>query len=91
MLRHWKRGLPAPGTISLTWETGKGESVLGVIHAFEQASGHIIPVKFSERRQGDVASCYAEADKARQELNWKAEHDLQTIARDYCHWLSLSN
>ncbi|PWW40393.1 UDP-galactose 4-epimerase [Idiomarina loihiensis] len=71
--------------------TGKGESVLGVIHAFEQASGQIIPVNFSERRQGDVASCYAQADKALQELNWKVEHDLQTIARDYCHWLSLSN
>jgi len=71
--------------------TGEGKSVLGVIGAFEKASGHAIPVTFSPRRQGDVESCYAEVDKARKELNWKAEFDLNAIARDYCHWLSVSS
>lgn len=71
--------------------TGKGESVLEVIRAFEKASGRTIPVQFSGRRQGDVESCYAEVDKADRELNWRAESDLSVIARDYCHWLSLSS
>lgn len=69
--------------------TGKGESVLGVIRAFEKASGRTIPIQFLDRRQGDVESCYAEVGKAHKELNWRAESDLTAIARDYCHWLSL--
>ncbi|MDV6316408.1 UDP-glucose 4-epimerase GalE [Idiomarina sp. HP20-50] len=71
--------------------TGKGESVLGVVRAFEKASGMRIPVEFLAPRKGDVGSCYAEVRKARTELNWQADFDLNTIARDYCHWLSLSN
>lgn len=69
---------------------GKGESVLEVIQAFEEASGQHIPVTLLARRQGDVGSCYAEVTKARIELNWHAACDLHSIARDYCHWLSAS-
>lgn len=69
---------------------GKGESVLEVIQAFEEASGQNIPVTLLARRQGDVASCYAEVTKARVELNWHAACDLNSIARDYCLWLSAS-
>ncbi|MDL2283910.1 UDP-glucose 4-epimerase GalE [Oxalobacter sp. OttesenSCG-928-P03] len=56
--------------------TGRGYSVLELVHAFEAASGQNIPVKFISRRQGDVAICYADSSKAAAELNWRARRDL---------------
>ena len=52
--------------------TGNGYSVLDVIHAFEKACGKKLPYKICPRRAGDIASCYARADKALKELGWKA-------------------
>ena len=59
--------------------TGKGYSVLDMVHAFEKTTGQKIKYKITERRAGDIATCYADATKAKEELNWVAEKTLEDI------------
>ena len=66
--------------------TGRGYSVLEVIAAFEEASGRKIPYVITERRAGDVAECYADPSKAKQELGWQAERDLLQMCADSWRW-----
>jgi UDP-glucose 4-epimerase len=68
--------------------TGKGISVLEIVKAFEEASGRAVPYKIVARRPGDIATCYASADKAETELGWKAERTLLEACRDSWHWQS---
>lgn len=68
--------------------TGKGSSVLDVIHAFEAACGHEIPYRIMARRLGDIAECYADATKARDELGWTAEYDMARMCEDGWRWQS---
>lgn len=62
--------------------TGKGTSVLELVHAFEKANGIEVPFQVTERRSGDVASCYADVSKAQKELSWTAKRDLITMCQD---------
>lgn len=66
--------------------TGKGYSVLEMIHAFEQASGRSIPYAIIDRRPGDVAICYADSSKARVELGWAAERGIEDMCADAWRW-----
>ena len=66
--------------------TGAGHSVLEMVRAFEQASGKSVAFNIVARRPGDVASCFAKVDKARQELNWRATHGLQQMCEDAWAW-----
>lgn len=66
--------------------TGKGNSVLEVIKAFEEENAINIPFKIVGRRAGDVASSYADASKAENELKWKAERTLKDMVRDAWNW-----
>ncbi|WP_300628413.1 UDP-glucose 4-epimerase GalE [uncultured Adlercreutzia sp.] len=68
--------------------TGSGSSVLDVIHAFEEACGHEIPYEVLDRRPGDIAECYADATKARDELGWTAEYDMARMCEDAWRWQS---
>ncbi|WP_331713584.1 UDP-glucose 4-epimerase GalE [Lentibacillus sp. JNUCC-1] len=68
--------------------TGVGYSVLEMINAFEQASGKTIPYIVSERRNGDVALCYANPDKARSRLKWQAKRDIHAMCEDTWRWQS---
>ena len=68
--------------------TGKGSSVLDVIHAFEAACGHELPYRILPRRAGDIAECYADAAKARAELGWTAEYDMARMCADGWRWQS---
>ena len=70
--------------------TGKGSSVLDVVHAFEKACGHEIPYQIKPRRAGDVATNYAACDKARTELGWVAEYDLDRMCADSWRWQSMN-
>ena len=70
--------------------TGKGYSVLDVIHAFEKACGHKIPYQIKPRRQGDIATCYSKCDLAEKELGWKAERDLDDMCASSWKWQSLN-
>ena len=68
--------------------TGKGYSVLDVIHAFEKACGKPIPYVIDARRPGDIAECYADPTKARNELGWEAEYGIDEMCRDSWNWQS---
>ncbi|HRW07118.1 MAG TPA: UDP-glucose 4-epimerase GalE [Caldilineaceae bacterium] len=75
-----------PGFVAYNLGTGKGTSVLEMIHAFEEATGMTIPYQIVDRRPGDVTAAYADPTKAMKELAWKAEHDLHDICRDSWRW-----
>jgi UDP-glucose 4-epimerase len=77
-----------PGLMIHNLGTGKGYSVLEVIKAFEKASGKKIPNTFEERRAGDVAICYADVDRANEELAWEAEECLDSMCVDTWRWQS---
>ena len=66
--------------------TGKGYSVLDVIHAFEKACGKPIPYVIDARRPGDIAECYADPTKARNELGWVAEYGIEEMCADSWNW-----
>lgn len=62
--------------------TGKGTSVLELVRAFEEANDIEVPYEIVDRRSGDIASCYADASKAKRELGWIAKRDIITMCRD---------
>lgn len=68
--------------------TGRGSSVLDVVHAFERACGKPIPYAIKPRRAGDIAENYAACDKAARELGWVAEYDLDRMCQDSWRWQS---
>ena len=61
--------------------TGRGQSVLEMIKAFEQATGLSIQSQIVPRRAGDAAACYAKADKAAKSLAWVASRTLDEMCR----------
>ena len=66
--------------------TGKGYSVLDVIHAFEKACGHPLKYEIKPRRDGDIATCYSKCDKAKEELGWEAEYGIEEMCADSWNW-----
>lgn len=70
--------------------TGKGSSVLDVIHAFERACGKTIPYEIKPRRAGDIATNYAACDKAKREMGWVAQYDLDRMCSDSWRWQSMN-
>jgi UDP-glucose 4-epimerase len=77
-----------PGLVIYNLGTGQGYSVLEMLRAMERASGKKIPYQIVERRAGDIAICYADPVFAEQEIGWKAERDLNDMAKDTWHWQS---
>ncbi len=80
--------LPLSGCEVFNLGRGQGYSVMQVIEAFEAASGQPIAYEIADRRPGDVASCYADASKARKQLGWEAELNLDQACRDAWNWQS---
>lgn len=68
--------------------TGRGYSVLELISAFEKVTGIKIPYKIVGRRPGDVAICYADPTKAKEELGWVATRGIEEMCRDAWRWQS---
>lgn len=68
--------------------TGQGYSVLEMVAAFAEASGRDVPYKLVPRREGDVASCYADPTYAAEALNWRAEKSLADMCVDTWRWQS---
>ncbi|MDZ7835051.1 MAG: UDP-glucose 4-epimerase GalE [Alkalibacterium sp.] len=66
--------------------TGKGYSVLDVIHAFESANVVEIPHEIVDRRPGDIATSYADPNKAKIELGWEATYSIEDMCRDSWNW-----
>ena len=70
------------GAEAINLGTGRGTSVLEIVHAFERASGREIPYRVTPRRPGDIATCYADTSKAAKLLGWKAERTIDDMCRD---------
>lgn len=66
--------------------TGHGYSVLQIVAAAEKACGHKIPYEIQPRREGDIATCYANPSKAERELGWKAIRELEEMCEDSWRW-----
>lgn len=66
--------------------TGKGSTVLEVIHAFEEVSGQKLNYRFGDRRKGDITEVYADTSVANKELGWKAVHTLEDSLRSAWAW-----
>ena len=66
--------------------TGKGSSVLEVIHAFEKATGKKLNYKIVGRRAGDITAAYADTTLVKRELGWKTELSLEDALRDAWKW-----
>ena len=81
-LKALERLQTAAQCFSVNLGTGTGYSVLDIVRAFEQASGHTVPYRVGSRRAGDVAACYADPSHAAQLLGWRAERDLALMCRD---------
>lgn len=80
--------LPATESFFRAWNlgTGQGYSVLEMVKAFEQVNGVRVPYRIMSRRDGDVASCWADASRAKRELGWQAKLDLQAMLADSWRW-----
>ena len=66
--------------------TGQGYSVLQIIEAFEKATGVSVPYKLVERRAGDIAECWSNPAKAKDELGWEAGYGLEDMMRHSWKW-----
>lgn len=66
--------------------TGRGYSVLEVLHAFEKANGVKVNYAIRPRRPGDIAQCYSDSSKAERELGWKAQFGIEEMCRDSWNW-----
>ncbi len=77
-----------PGLKVYNLGTGKGYSVLDIVKNFEKASGVKIPYEIKPRRAGDIAECYADASKAKEELGWEAKYGILEMCEDSWRWQS---
>lgn len=82
-LTHSKHGFHAYNLGS-----GKGVSVLELVHAFEEVSGQKIAYEFAPRRAGDLPEFYADPSLALKELDWKTEQTIHDACRDAWNWQS---
>ena len=74
------------GLVTYNLGTGHGYSVLDMIRAFSKACGKEIDYKIEARRPGDIDACYANPDKAREEIGFVAEKNLDDMCRDSWNW-----
>ena len=75
-----------PGLLIYNLGTGLGTSVLELVHAFEEANNIKINYQIVERRPGDIAACYANADKAFREMGFKCTRTIVDACRDSWNW-----
>jgi UDP-glucose 4-epimerase len=77
-----------PGWHAINLGTGRGYSVFEMLHAFEKACGKSIPYEIKPRRPGDVASCYADVQKAWSLLGWRAARGIEEMCESTWRWCS---
>lgn len=76
------------GVTRINLGTGKGYSVLELIKSYSKACGEQLAYKIAPRRPGDIAACYAAADRAKDILGWEAEKSLDDMCRDSWKWIA---
>ncbi|MEG0090519.1 MAG: UDP-glucose 4-epimerase GalE [Oscillospiraceae bacterium] len=77
-----------PGLVVYNLGTGKGNSVLEMLSAFEKACGKKLEYKVFDRRPGDIAENWADPKKAKEELGWTATLTIEDMCRDSWNWQS---
>jgi UDP-glucose 4-epimerase len=77
-------------SLTVNLGTGRGVSVLELVHAFARASGREIPYEIVARRAGDVAQVYADPSLAQRLLGWRAELGIEAMCRDAWRWQSMN-
>ena len=77
-----KKAREITGAEAYNLGTGKGYSVLEIVKAFEDANNIKIKYEITARRAGDIAECYADPSKAKQELDWEATKNLEEMCKD---------
>ena len=85
-LRALERLNHVSGLSTYNLGTGTGYSVLELVKAFEVANDVTISYKLTDRRPGDIATCFANCDKAKDELGWVAKYNVVDMCRDAWHW-----
>ncbi len=71
--------------------TGTGYSVLDMVKSFEKSTGKAVPYKIASRRPGDIASCYSNPEKAKNELGWVAELGIEDMCKDSWNFIETKN
>lgn len=89
-LKALEKLVTKPGLVTYNLGTGRGYSVLEMINAFAEVVGKDIPFRVVARRPGDIASCYADASKAKKELSWKAARDIVEMCQDTWRWQTMN-
>ena len=79
------------GAIPYNLGTGNGYSVLDIVNAFEKANDLKVKYEITARRPGDIAECYADPTKAKEELNWVAEKNLDDMCKDAWNFIKSNN
>lgn len=74
------------GLLTANLGTGRGFSVLEMVHAFERASGRRVAYRMAPRRPGDIAQCWADPGFALQALGWQAKRGLEQMCADAWRW-----
>lgn len=85
-IKALEKHLHIKGVEAYNLGSGSGVSVLGLVEAFEKVNGMKISYVISERRPGDIATCFADSSKALKELHWKAEKTIEDMCRDSWNW-----
>ena len=75
-----------PGVVTVNLGTGQGYSVLQMIEAFERVNKVNVPFEITNRRPGDVASCYADTSFAQECIGWQSKFNLDDMCRDAWRW-----
>jgi UDP-glucose 4-epimerase len=81
-----EKSFTTTGVYTYNLGTGTGYSVLEIIENFEKTCGKRISYTISERRPGDVAECYANPSKAKNELNWITKRGIKEMCLDSWRW-----
>ena len=76
------------GVEAINLGSGKGHSVLEVVNTFTRVNGVPVPYEIKPRRAGDLPEFYANAQKAKELLNWEVEYTLEDMCRDLWNWQS---
>ncbi len=83
-----KDNLATTGSHVYNLGAGKGYSVLDLVKTFEKENGVTIPYTIKPRRAGDIATCYANSNKAKEVLGWTVQKTLADMVRDSWRWQS---
>ena len=85
-----KHAAGRPGCHVFNLGTGRGTSVLELVHAFEQAAGAHVPYQIVDRRPGDIAECWADPTRAAEMLDWRAERTIQDMTSSTWKWQTMN-